>query len=158
MDFELAVMNATTLILSSHITIQGCFYHLCQSTYRKLQELGLSERYKKDEAFRKFYTMVDSLAFLPLDDVKNGMEWLKENIPTGAEDYIIYFDKTYVNGSLKKIGTNESNNIRLRRIPSVFPYFHLVHGMYIKLPYQMMIVIDTEQIMSQKDGTIEFPI
>jgi len=54
----------------------------------------LSKRYKKDEAFRKFCTMVDSLEcldFLFLDDVKNGMEWLKKNIPTGAEDFIIYF-------------------------------------------------------------------
>jgi len=120
MDFELAVMNAAKLILGSHITIRGCFYHLCQSTYRKLQELGLSERYKTDEAFRKFCTMVDSLAFLPLDDVKNGMKWLKKNIPTRAEDFIIYFDTTYVNGSFKRIGTNDSN-IRLRRIPPVFP-------------------------------------
>lgn len=51
MDFELAVMNAAKLILGSHITIRGCFYHLCQSTYRKLHEL---------------------------DDVENGMEWLKK--------------------------------------------------------------------------------
>ncbi|KAF0757194.1 Uncharacterized protein FWK35_00009199 [Aphis craccivora] len=114
------VMNAAKLILGSHITIRGCFYYLCQSTYRKLQELGLSERYKTDEAFRKFCTMVDSLTFLPLDDVKNGMKWLKKNIPTRAEDFIIYFDTTYVNGSFKRIGTNDSN-IRLRRIPPVFP-------------------------------------
>jgi len=54
MDFELAVTNAAKLILGSHITIRGCFYHLCHSTLRKLQELGLSERYKKDEVFRKY--------------------------------------------------------------------------------------------------------
>jgi len=64
--------------------------------------------------------MVDSLAFLPLDDVKNDMEWLKKYVPTGAEDFIMCFDTTYVDGSFKRIGTNESN-IRLRRIPPVFP-------------------------------------
>jgi len=120
MDFELAVMNAAKLILGSHVTIRGCFYHLCQSTFRKLQELGLSERYIKDEVFRKFCGMVDSLAFLPLDYVKNGMEYLKQNIPTGGEDFLIYFDSTYVNGTFKRIGTDESN-IRLRRIPPAFP-------------------------------------
>ncbi|CAH1731419.1 unnamed protein product [Aphis gossypii] len=120
MDFELAVMNAAKLILSSHTTIRGCFYHLYQSTYRKLQELGLSKRYKKDEASRKFCTMVDSLNFFPLDDVKNGMERIKKNIPTGAEDFIIYFDTTSVNEPFKEISTNKSN-IRLRRIPPVFP-------------------------------------
>jgi len=112
MDIELAVTNAARLILGSHITIQGCFYHLCQSTFHKLQKLGFFEQYKNDEVFRKFCTMVDSLAFLPLDDVKNGMTYLKQNIQTGAEDFLIYFESTYVNGTLKRIGIDESN-IRL---------------------------------------------
>jgi len=118
MDFEIAVMNAAYLIMGNHITIRGCFYHLCQSTFRKLQELGFSEQYKNDEVFRKFCNMVDGLAFLPLVDVKNGMEYLKKNIPTGAEDFLIYFESTY--GTFKRIGTDECN-IHLRRILPAFP-------------------------------------
>jgi len=35
-DFELAVMRATTDVLGSHIQHAGCFYHLTQSTWRKV--------------------------------------------------------------------------------------------------------------------------
>ncbi|CAI6371908.1 unnamed protein product [Macrosiphum euphorbiae] len=60
LDFELAVINAAKLIFGNDINIRGCFYHLCQSTYRKVQELGLSNRYQEDEGFRLFCAMIDS--------------------------------------------------------------------------------------------------
>jgi hypothetical protein len=82
--------------------------------------------------------LLDSLAFIPLDEVKNGMEYLKQNILiAGAEDFLIYFETTYVNGSFKRIGIDESK-IRLRRIP---PFFHIIHGMYIKQQYLVGINI-----------------
>jgi len=37
LDFELAVINAGKNIFGTHIMINGCFYHLCQSTNRKIQ-------------------------------------------------------------------------------------------------------------------------
>jgi len=52
---------------------------LYQSTHRKLQKLGLETIYKEDSEFRKYYGMIDSLAFLPLDKVLDGMTCLKEN-------------------------------------------------------------------------------
>jgi len=76
LDFELAVINAAKIIFGNDINIRGCFYHLCQSTYRKVQALGLSNRYQEDEGFRLFCAMIDSLAFLPLNKVKEGMECL----------------------------------------------------------------------------------
>jgi len=41
MDFEQAVIQAAKTVFGEHLIIQGCFYHLCQSTHRKLQELGI---------------------------------------------------------------------------------------------------------------------
>jgi len=35
-DFEIAVMRATTDVLGSHVQHVGCFYHLTQSTWRKV--------------------------------------------------------------------------------------------------------------------------
>ena len=35
-DFEVAVMRATTDVLGSHVAHAGCFYHLTQSTWRKV--------------------------------------------------------------------------------------------------------------------------
>jgi hypothetical protein len=40
--FEQAAMNAVTAVLGSHVNVHGCFYHLTQSTWRKVQELGLT--------------------------------------------------------------------------------------------------------------------
>jgi len=41
LDFEISVINALKNIIGSHLTILGCFYHLCQSTHRRIQKLGL---------------------------------------------------------------------------------------------------------------------
>ena len=38
LDFELPVVNAVKLVFGSHINFIGCFYHLTQSTWRKVQE------------------------------------------------------------------------------------------------------------------------
>jgi len=49
------------------------FLHLMQSTWRKIQALGLSNSYKSDEAFHVFCGMLDGLAFWPVVDV---IAWL----------------------------------------------------------------------------------
>ncbi|KAL4126931.1 hypothetical protein QTP88_011129 [Uroleucon formosanum] len=123
LDFELAVINAAKLIFGNDINIRGCFYHLCQSTYRKVQELGLSNTYQENEGFRLFCAMIDSLAFLPLNKVKEGMEYLKQNIPNKADDLLIYFEAYYVNGAYRRIGntTGINVNVSLRRVQPMFP-------------------------------------
>ena len=80
-DFEKAVIRAVEIVLGADVKIQGCFYHLTQATWRKIQELGLTAKYKTDEDFRIFCGKVDGLAFLPVDEVKEGMEHLKRRIP-----------------------------------------------------------------------------
>jgi len=118
LDFEIAVINAAKNIFGSHITINGCFYHLCQSTHRKIQKLGLSEIYKKDGNFRKFCGMLDGLAFLPQDKVLDGMACLKEIMPPDAEDLLTYFDSYYVNGSYRRVGS--ASTLHFRKIPPIF--------------------------------------
>ena len=46
MDFERPVINCFQQVLGCHITIKGGFYHLTQSTQRKMQVLGLQDLYK----------------------------------------------------------------------------------------------------------------
>ena len=46
--FELAIINAVKNILGNHIAINWYFYHLCQSTHKKLQKLSLETIYKED--------------------------------------------------------------------------------------------------------------
>eukprot|EP00102_Acyrthosiphon_pisum_P022961 XP_016660171.1 PREDICTED: uncharacterized protein LOC107883837 [Acyrthosiphon pisum] len=78
-DFERAVITAITHVLEQHVHIQGCFYHLTQSTYRKVQELGLQTQYREDQNLIAFYRKMDGLAFLPVGDVKDGMAYLKKH-------------------------------------------------------------------------------
>jgi hypothetical protein len=40
-DFEDAVLRAGTAVFGRHINHQGCFYHLTQASWRKIQQLGL---------------------------------------------------------------------------------------------------------------------
>ena len=39
-DFEQAAMNALANVLGPQVEVRGCFFHFCQSTWRKIQDLG----------------------------------------------------------------------------------------------------------------------
>lgn len=129
-DFEQAAINAVTAVLGSHVNVQGCFYHLTQSTWRKVQELGLKTAYKDDDNVKHFCGMLDALAFLPLNDITEGMNHIRQNIPTGngleaLVDLVDYFDATYVTGSIRRIQRPVASHLiqplRIRRTPPLFP-------------------------------------
>lgn len=127
-DFELAVINAVTAVLGSHVTVHGCFYHLTQSTWRKIQELGLTTVYRENDDVKQWCGMLDALAFLPLSDVAEGMAFVRANMPTGVDalpDLVDYFDTTYVSGSVRRVQRPPTSHriqpLRVRRIPPLFP-------------------------------------
>jgi hypothetical protein len=64
-DFEDAVLRAVRALFGRHINHQGCFYHLTQASWRKIQQLGLVPLYNNDDDFRLFCGMMEGLAFLP---------------------------------------------------------------------------------------------
>jgi len=50
--------------------------------------------------------MMDALAFLPLPDVAEGLQYLRQQVPDDMEDLhqlLQYFDETYVTGSLRRV-------------------------------------------------------
>jgi len=120
-DFELAVKSALHATLGPHSTIQYCFYHLTQSTWRKIQDLGLVQLYREDEEFRLFCGMLDGLAFLPVDDVPAGIVHLRTLVPNGGAPLLDYFDATYVTGRYRQVrAQGDGNGIRMRRVPPAF--------------------------------------
>ena len=126
-DFEQSVISAVGTVLP-RARVQGCFYHLCQSTWRKVQELGLATIYKEREDVQHFCGMLDGLAFLPVADVPAGMKFLRANVPDLAGDHqklmdlINYFDDTYVSGSLHVVKRQTNRpTLRLRRNPPLYP-------------------------------------
>ena len=72
---------------------------------RKIQDLGLATTYKGEKDIKLFCGMMDSLAFLPCGQVKDGMDYLQSICPEELEDLLAYFNTTYVNGSYKRIQT-----------------------------------------------------
>jgi len=57
--------------------------------------------------------MLDGLAFLPINRLQEGVEYLKLIIPLGAEELFQYFDETYVNGTTRRI--NKQNIVKFKR-------------------------------------------
>jgi hypothetical protein len=129
-DFEQAVIKAIPSVLGQHVMARGCFYHLTQSTWRKVQELGLTEVYRKCDEVKLFCGMLDGLAFLPVNMVGEGMQYLKQNIPqSNAEklsELVDYFDVTYVSGGFRNIRILPTQaaaecTVKLRRLNPFFP-------------------------------------
>ena len=120
-DFEDAVLRASSSSFGPNVINRGCFYHLTQSTYRKVQSLGLTQHYLEDEDFRHFCGMMDGLAFLPFDEVHDGMAYLRTVVPDEGADLLDYFDKTYVSGSYRMLPGGDGQPMRLRRTPPLFP-------------------------------------
>ena len=61
LDFEMSAMSAVTAVFGNGVSIHGCFFHLCQSTFRKVQELGLVNNYNTDAAFSMLYSQCSYL-------------------------------------------------------------------------------------------------
>ncbi|XP_029645455.1 uncharacterized protein LOC115219431 [Octopus sinensis] len=72
-DFEDGVPRAVLAVFGHSVEGKGCFYHLTQSTWRKIQKLGLISML----SFVCFVGMIDALAFLPLEDVNEDRRFLK---------------------------------------------------------------------------------
>ena len=125
-DYEQASIRAIQTTFGDHVESQGCFYHLTQSTWRKIQQLGLTQRYRDEEDVKLFCGMLDGLAFLPIHEVPNGMDFLKTNTPPGLESLVDYFDSVYVSGTYCRIQIPAANPddiplIRMRHIQPMFP-------------------------------------
>jgi len=120
-DFEKAVHQAIRVVFGEGVRIQGCFYHLTQSTWRKIQALGLTEIYRADDDFKLFCGQLDALAFLPIEKVSEGMTYIKSVMPIEAEELVEYFDSTYVSGSVRRRPIGNQLRLRLRRVNPAFP-------------------------------------
>ncbi|CAN8004683.1 unnamed protein product, partial [Ixodes hexagonus] len=97
--FETAAVNSARAVFGEDVTTRGCYFHFRQSTWRKIQELSLVSLYMESDVFRLFVGMMNGLAFLPLDDIARGIEFLRTTAPPEAEDLLDYFDSTYVTGT-----------------------------------------------------------
>ena len=73
-DFEAAMIAAVQDIFHN-ARIRGCLFHFSQAIWRKVQELGLTIRYKEDEAFNRLVRRAAALPLVPPNEVDN--VWLE---------------------------------------------------------------------------------
>ena len=93
-DFEKALGNSIQKHFPSCETV-GCFFHMCQSVYRRICDLGLKSQYNTDNKFSLLIRMFCALAFLPAEEVTDAFEELSEDEQLPME-FIIYFELTYI--------------------------------------------------------------
>ena len=97
-DFEKAAMNAFQCFFPAAETA-GCYFHLAQSAWRKIQSLGLTVQYHQQPEFALRARRYLALAFVPPSEVHHYMaQILTDKVPRddGLIDFIKYFQDTYV--------------------------------------------------------------
>ena len=115
-DFEKAAINAALAEFPGAIN-KGCFFHLCQNIWRKIQNSGLATLYGDDENFCLLMRHIGALAFLPSSEIIDAFESVKSILPDNAAEVVSWFDENYVNGRVRRTYRNG----REARVPPLFP-------------------------------------
>jgi len=101
-DYEMAEMNAINAVFPN-AEIVGCFFHLAQNLWRKIQQNRLSEIYKDDESVRTQCKSLLSLCFVPERDVQFSFEILTEDFPEQLKPIAEYWENNYVGKRLHNV-------------------------------------------------------
>jgi len=93
MDFERALNNAVQEV-DENADHRLCLFHLRQSAWRKLSELGLQTAFldPDDDTVRKAFRQVGT-AFVPPDDVANAFLEARGAMPARMQPFGDYFEK-----------------------------------------------------------------
>jgi hypothetical protein len=103
-DFEKAEENAIREKIQE-VDIHGCFFHFCQSVWRKAQSIGMEAKYIQDKVFRNFIKMFSALAFVEPQHVIAAFGDLAEMFVNEADnqqqeqqnaDFLDYFERTWI--------------------------------------------------------------
>lgn len=78
--------------------MRGCFFHLCQNVFRKIQSEGLKPKYEADIEFALLLKMIPAIAFVPEDKVYDSFVTLINTVQFPRETLTVvdYFEKAYI--------------------------------------------------------------
>ncbi|KAK7884709.1 hypothetical protein WMY93_027832 [Mugilogobius chulae] len=102
-DFEMAMMEALRTELPT-VRSSGCYFHFCQSLWRKVQELGLSAPYRTNRRIKKWIRKAMAVGYLPLAVMRHNFRLMITSRLTRQllraypqlGDFIQYMERTYV--------------------------------------------------------------
>lgn len=94
-DFESAAVNAFHQQFPN-LTSRGCFFHLGQCMWRRVQASEMVERYTNDEEFALNVRMIPALAYVPVPDVIRAFETLSDSLPLELQPLLDYFEDTWI--------------------------------------------------------------
>ena len=100
MDYEKAAMNSVQEIFIG-ANLHGCFYHLAQSIYRRIQVTGLQQCYQEDPEFALTFRIIPALAFVPLPNLIKVFENLQDLASHDAQEIMDYFEDTYIGRKIR---------------------------------------------------------
>ncbi|CAF3517920.1 unnamed protein product [Rotaria sp. Silwood2] len=95
LDFEQASFGAFQATFPN-VSLSGCYFHLRQSSQRKLQGLGHQNQYQTDSIFAHNIHKTAALAFFEPNSVVNGFERLSMELGHDYDEIMDYFEGTYI--------------------------------------------------------------
>lgn len=126
-DFEMAAFLAIKEIYPQ-TQIMGCFFHFTQILYRKIQNNGQMNEYKRNPFFREAFKMVIALSTVPLSALEEESKKLeslilRNNNLNSFVNFWLFFKQNYLknlnNPQLTSIFSVEFWSIRKRLILSI---------------------------------------
>ena len=94
-DYKIASHNAATGIFPN-ATIAGCFFHLGQCLWRKIQEHGLGASYRDVEDIRQHAKMLLAVSFVLLENVANAFGEPSEVCPDALIPVLDYWKDNFI--------------------------------------------------------------
>ena len=104
LDFEAATWNSLRNVFPD-IAIYGCIFHFVRGVYKKLQSLGLSVPYKRDQVTRNLIKQIYCLPFLPVRDMLVEFAGLEEEFVSNGDqmtELYSYVQRTWFGSSVWK--------------------------------------------------------
>lgn len=98
-DFESAIKTSFESVFSN-IHVYFCYFHFCQSLFRKFTILGFKKLYEENGEIRRFFKCITALAFVPENSVIIEYQKVKEIytncLNINITQFLEYFEKTYL--------------------------------------------------------------
>lgn len=96
-DFECSAIKAFTTTFNG-VNVTGCFFHLSQCIWRRVQAENLTSMYESSIEFSLWIRMILATAFVPIKDVRAVFKLLVNNseFPAEAMPIADYFEYSYV--------------------------------------------------------------